>query len=50
MNQNGYLILSGVLVEEADELKRAFLKYNDLKLVEEVIKEEWMGFVLRKGA
>ncbi len=48
LNQDGHLILSGVLVEEADEVKKAFLKYADLELVEEVIKEEWIGFVLKK--
>jgi len=29
----GELILSGILVEEADELKGAFLKFPDLELV-----------------
>ncbi len=50
LNQNGYLIFSGVLVEEADELKEAFLKNDDLEFFEEIIKEEWIGFVLRKNA
>jgi len=37
------------LVEEADELKGAFLKTPDLKLVEEFVKEGWIGFVIKKS-
>ena len=49
LNQGGQLILSGILVEEADELKGAFLKFPDLELVEESMKEEWIGFLLKKS-
>jgi len=49
LNQAGHLILSGILVEESDEMKKALLKLSDLELVEEIIKEEWIGFVLKKS-
>jgi len=49
LNQGGQLILSGILVEEADESKGAFLKLPDLELVEETMKEEWIGFLLKKS-
>jgi len=49
LNQRGHLILSGILVEESNEVKEAFLKLSDLELFEEVIKEEWIGFVLKKN-
>ena len=45
----GELILSGILVEEADELKGAFLKFPDLELVEETMKEERIGVLLKKS-
>jgi len=49
LNQAGHLILSGILVEESDEMKKALLKLSDLELVEEIINEEWIGFVLKKS-
>ena len=45
----GELILSGILVEEADEWKGAFLKFPDLELVEETMKEERIGVLLKKS-
>jgi len=49
LKHDGHLVLSGISVEEENELKATFVKYPDLKLVDEMIKEEWVGFVLRKN-
>ncbi len=49
LNQGGQLILSGILVEEADVLKGTFLKFPDVELVEETMKEEWIGVLLIKS-
>jgi len=50
LNPNGRLILSGILVEEGEQLKRAFLEYSFLTLVEEMSQGEWVGYVLEKRA
>jgi ribosomal protein L11 methyltransferase len=42
---NGFLLLSGILETEAEEIKTAF---SDLKLVKSNKKGEWLSFVFKK--
>ena len=44
----GIIILSGILVEKLEQVKKAYLS-NDFDFVEQNIKGEWSALVLKKG-
>ena len=48
LNQNGKIILSGILVERLSAVKDAYIKAG-FEFVEEKIKGEWSALVMKKG-
>ena len=44
----GIIILSGILVEKLEQVKKAYLS-NGFEFVEQNIKGEWSALVLKKG-
>lgn len=47
MNDNAYLVLSGILDEKKPAVLEAVAKHN-LKLVEENHQDQWVSFVVKK--
>ena len=45
---NGYIILSGILVEKLDAVKSAYIDAG-FNFVEQNIKGEWSALVIKKG-
>lgn len=45
----GRLLLSGLLLEDASAVKKAFARKADMILLEERRADEWMGFAYQKG-
>ena len=48
LNQNGILILSGILTIYKDKVLKKFLKENEFKILETINKNEWTTLVLQK--
>lgn len=46
LKDNGKLILSGILDKYADKV---IAKFNDLEIVEQILKNEWVTIVFKKG-
>ena len=50
MNSSGILVLSGILVEEIDEVKTAFTDGTNLAVVETQTMGEWASIRFKKTA
>jgi ribosomal protein L11 methyltransferase len=47
VNPGGSMILSGIIIENDEEFIDGFLKGTNLKIIERVQKDEWVGYLLR---
>lgn len=48
LTQSGYLLLSGIMANELDEVKSRLSSYEGVRIVEECIEKDWLGLALTK--